>query len=463
MFLRINTLAPSMTRTVKLAADCCVVVLASMVCTMSAGAGLDSDAALATMALAAAAWLLGSRVLGPYDPSRKQGVVGELCLVSVLVLVVTGVVALLQAVVPAYADDVVLRRFLAVLWPGTILLRVAMPSARVLAPDEPEDVLIIGTGPLGRHTAAELRDQKQLGGALHFLGFRDEARGKDLPGTRLGSSGDLERVLGERVFQEVYIAGSSLRHGREMQAAIRVCERLGVPFALPASHFRFDRARPADPRALTDGYVHYLSVEPKPFQMAIKRVLDIVVSGTALILLSPLLAAIALSIVLTSPGPVLFRQRRVGRYGRPFDMLKFRSMVVDAEALQATLMAKNEQSGPVFKIRNDPRITRIGRVLRKYSLDELPQFVNVLRGDMSIVGPRPPVPSEVAKYEAWQRRRLSVRPGITCVWQVSGRNEISFEEWMYLDMQYIDHWNLVEDIKLILKTLPVVVTGRGAS
>jgi lipopolysaccharide/colanic/teichoic acid biosynthesis glycosyltransferase len=160
---------------------------------------------------------------------------------------------------------------------------------------------------------------------------------------------------------------------------------------------------------------------------------------------------------------VLFRQQRTGLYGRAFSMLKFRSMVVDAEKLKELLMAKNEQTGPVFKMKNDPRITAIGRFIRKYSIDELPQLVNVLRGDMSIVGPRPPLPTEVLRYEAWQRRRLSVRPGLTCVWQVSGRNQISFEQWMLLDMQYIDHWSLVQDMQLILKTAPVVLTGRGAS
>jgi len=182
-----------------------------------------------------------------------------------------------------------------------------------------------------------------------------------------------------------------------------------------------------------------------------------------LLLLSPLLLGVAAIVRLTSRGPVLFRQQRVGRHGRPFHMLKFRSMVVNAEGLKARLMAQNEQAGPVFKMRRDPRITSFGRFIRRYSVDELPQLLNVLRGEMSIVGPRPPVPSEVARYEAWQRRRLSVRPGLTCVWQVSGRNEISFEEWMYLDLQYIDHWSLAQDFQLILKTLPVVLTGRGAS
>jgi lipopolysaccharide/colanic/teichoic acid biosynthesis glycosyltransferase len=137
--------------------------------------------------------------------------------------------------------------------------------------------------------------------------------------------------------------------------------------------------------------------------------------------------------------------------------------VVNAEQLKDQLRALNEQSGPVFKIKNDPRITPIGRFIRKYSIDELPQLINVLRGDMSIVGPRPPVPKEVAQYEGWQRRRLSVRPGLTCIWQVSGRNQISFQEWMFLDMRYIDHWSLGEDMSLIWKTFPVVLTGRGAS
>src|SRR5262249_38782628 len=183
----------------------------------------------------------------------------------------------------------------------------------------------------------------------------------------------------------------------------------------------------------------------------------------ALAILSPLMIGVALVIKLTSRGPILFKQERVGIHGRAFNMLKFRSMVINAEELKARLMAQNEQSGPVVKMKRDPRVTAIGRFIRKFSVDERPQLINILRGEMSIVGPRPPVPQEVAKYEAWQRRRLSVRPGLTCVWQVSGRNQISFEEWMYLDMQYIDHWSLAQDFELILKTVPVVLTGRGAS
>jgi exopolysaccharide biosynthesis polyprenyl glycosylphosphotransferase len=344
---------------------------------------------------------------------------------------------------------------------AAVLVALVAWKTRGARSAEPRDVVVIGTGPLGRHTAAHLASRAPV--TIHYLSFEDEIPPSRFAGSLIGESDDLERVLRERPIDEVYIAGSSLRHGAAMQAAIRVCERFGTPFALPASQFRLDRARPADAHAIGDGYVHYVSVEHKSHQLVMKRVLDILVSAIALVLLSPVLVAAALAVVLTSRGPVLFRQQRVGRFGRPFHMLKFRSMVVDAEAQKAALMSKNEQSGPVFKIKNDPRITRVGRFLRKYSIDELPQLINVMRGDMSLVGPRPPIPSEVERYEPWQRRRLSVRPGITCLWQVSGRNSISFEEWMYLDMRYIDHWSLAEDLKLILKTVPVVVTGRGAS
>jgi lipopolysaccharide/colanic/teichoic acid biosynthesis glycosyltransferase len=197
--------------------------------------------------------------------------------------------------------------------------------------------------------------------------------------------------------------------------------------------------------------------------MALKRLFDITAASLVLGMLLPLFVVIAVLIKITSRGPVFFRQQRVGLRGRPFHMLKFRSMVVNAEELQALLRERNERrSGPVFKIRNDPRITPIGRFLRKYSLDELPQLINILRGEMSVVGPRPPVPSEVAQYEPWQLRRLAVCPGLTCIWQSSlDRHQVSFDEWMYLDMQYIDHWNLARDFALIFKTLPVVLAGAG--
>lgn len=463
MAFRKQTAAPGAAPRLSLAADCAVLALASIASSATAG-GVVHWGSVVTMApIALAGWLLGSRILHQYDVFKAQGLAGDLVLTSVLVLAVASTLALFRATVDGYAADATLKHFLAVLWSGTLLLRITLPRGRGLARHEPNDTLVIGVGPLGRHTARQIRAQKSSCGAICHLSFVDEVNSGRVDGRILGTSDDLDRILRERVFGEVYIAGNSLRHGSAMQTSIRVCERFGIPFALPASHFRFDRARPADARAISDGYVHYLSVEHKPYQMAVKRVLDILVSSCVLVLLSPLLLVVAALIALTSPGPILFRQERVGRYGRTFRMLKFRSMVVNAEALRSSLMTRNEQAGPVFKIKKDPRVTRVGSILRKYSIDELPQLVNVLRGDMALVGPRPPLPREVEKYEAWQRRRLSVRPGLTCVWQVSGRNNISFEEWMYLDMRYIDHWSIAEDIKLILKTVPVVIAGRGAS
>jgi exopolysaccharide biosynthesis polyprenyl glycosylphosphotransferase len=178
--------------------------------------------------------------------------------------------------------------------------------------------------------------------------------------------------------------------------------------------------------------------------------------------LSPVFLVIAALIKLTSPGPVLFRQPRCGLHGRSFTFLKFRSMTLGADALKATLAPYNEMDGPAFKMTNDPRVTPIGRFLRRTSLDELPQLWNILRGDMSFVGPRPAVIEEVRQYQPWQRRRLSMKPGLTCLWQVSGRNELTFDEWMRLDLEYIDNWSLWLDVKIALKTIPAVVRGRGA-
>ncbi|HEU0169686.1 MAG TPA: sugar transferase [Chloroflexota bacterium] len=196
----------------------------------------------------------------------------------------------------------------------------------------------------------------------------------------------------------------------------------------------------------------------------IKRALDVLVSGMLLALLSPLFGAVAAAIKLTSPGPVLYRWQVVGQGGRPFTGYKFRTMVPNADALKARLMASNEMSGPVFKMRRDPRITAIGRFLRKFSLDELPQLWSVLKGDMSLVGPRPPLQSEYTLFTEQQKRKLEVKPGITCLWQISGRNDISdFDDWVRLDLQYIRDWSLWLDIKVLLLTIPAVLRGRGAA
>ncbi len=194
----------------------------------------------------------------------------------------------------------------------------------------------------------------------------------------------------------------------------------------------------------------------------VKRTIDIILSGVLLLLLSPFLLLVATAVKMTSPGPAFYQWNVIGYRGRPFRSLKFRSMVVNADAVKAQLFALNEMTGPVFKVKNDPRVTSLGRFLRKYSIDELPQLWSVLRGDMSLVGPRPAGPGEWARYEPWQRRKLSVTPGITCLWQVNGRNNIrDFDEWVRLDLEYINNWSLRLDFKILARTLLVVLAGTG--
>lgn len=193
-----------------------------------------------------------------------------------------------------------------------------------------------------------------------------------------------------------------------------------------------------------------------------KRTIDIIGAGLGLILLSPIIAVVACAVKVTSKGPIFFSQKRVGKNGELFEMYKFRSMVVNAEELKGNLEDQNEMSGPMFKIKDDPRITKVGKFIRKTSIDELPQLWNVLKGDMSLVGPRPSLPKEVEQFDNWMFKRLSVRPGLTCYWQVSGRNNIDFEDWMKLDCRYVDERNLWIDIKLIFKTVFVLFGDKNA-
>ncbi|MBU5316945.1 sugar transferase [Clostridium bornimense] len=194
-----------------------------------------------------------------------------------------------------------------------------------------------------------------------------------------------------------------------------------------------------------------------------KRVIDIVGSIVGLVLLSPILLIVTIAIKLESKGPIIFSQKRIGLKGKAFKMYKLRSMVEDAEKLKKDLMKSNEMSGPMFKMKDDPRVTRVGKFIRKTSIDELPQLVNVLKGDMSLVGPRPSLPKEVKKFKPWMKKRLEVKPGLTCFWQVSGRNNIDFEDWMKLDIKYVEERSFLVDIKLIFKTFFVLFGDKNAS
>jgi exopolysaccharide biosynthesis polyprenyl glycosylphosphotransferase len=199
-----------------------------------------------------------------------------------------------------------------------------------------------------------------------------------------------------------------------------------------------------------------------PWQLAVKRAMDIVMSGLAIVVLTPLLLAVALLVRVTSRGPIFYVQERVGRGGNPFRMVKFRSMYRDAHDRRLEHVGQNMHQGPIFKIRDDPRITPVGRAIRRLSIDELPQFFNVLLGHMSLVGPRPPLPEEFLDYTERERQRLLVKPGVTCIWQVSGRSDIDFQTWIDMDLEYIELWSIRLDLKLLAKTVPAVLTGRGA-
>ncbi len=279
----------------------------------------------------------------------------------------------------------------------------------------------------------------------------------------LGPVSELREILKKGVVDEVMICLPLRRNFVVICEIVEICKDLGVVVRLLPETLDLKAISRAQIEEFDGEQVVTFFRENLLFQLLLKRIIDVVGSIFLLVVLSPLLVATALAVKLTSPGPVFFAQPRIGMNKRIFKLLKFRSMVVDAEARKAELAHLNEVDGPVFKIKKDPRVTKVGALIRKLSIDELPQLVNVLKGEMSLVGPRPPLPSEVDLYDWTDRKRLSIRPGITCLWQVSGRNNLTFQEWMDLDRQYVDNWSTWLDVKILLRTIPVVLLGKGAS
>ncbi|MBZ0089186.1 MAG: sugar transferase, partial [Thermoanaerobaculia bacterium] len=278
----------------------------------------------------------------------------------------------------------------------------------------------------------------------------------------LGTLDDLPQVLAGNVIDEVIFAVS--RHDLDrFEDLVLALQEQGVLTRFALDFFPHTQAKMRLEEL--DG-VPLISFSTSPtgaFGLAFKRLTDVALSALLLALAAPIVLFVALAIRLSSRGAVMFRQTRCGLNGRHFTLYKFRTMVEGAEERRHEVAHLNEMDGPVFKVTNDPRVTGLGRFLRKFSLDELPQLWNVLKGDMSLVGPRPPIPEEVAQYQRWQRRRLAMRPGLTCLWQISGRNQVDFDSWMQLDLQYIDSWTPWLDFKILAKTVPVVLSGRGAS
>lgn len=270
-------------------------------------------------------------------------------------------------------------------------------------------------------------------------------------------------ISNKNVFEVFYFLNESNHH--QLKNIVPICQTYGVRLRIFIDFQQ--RAYCGNTKLLVDsigGIDSFIisNIPEKYLKLKIKRFIDIIFGFSFILLFSPILILVSILIKLTSPGPIIYSQIRSGQYGKKFKMYKFRTMIVDAEQFLDKLKEQNEMDGPVFKIKTDPRITKIGKVLRKWSIDELPQLFNVLKGELSLVGARPPIPKEVEQYTPWQMRRLSMPPGLTCFWQISGRSNISFEKWMELDLKYIDNWSLFLDFKILLKTIPAVLKAKGS-
>jgi exopolysaccharide biosynthesis polyprenyl glycosylphosphotransferase len=325
------------------------------------------------------------------------------------------------------------------------------------------NILIVGTGKRAQRFISSINRNIEWG--IKIIGLIDNEVKKEsviCGHTVIGALNDVSWLIRTYVVDEVVFVVPRSWLGM-IEETMYICETEGIQVSVAVDLFelRISKAK----QTHLDGFpmLRFENTPDKLLSLFIKRLFDLTVSGTALVLLSPVLVITAVVVKTTSKGCIFFRQSRSSLHGRRFTLYKFRTMVEDAEARLNDLLAYNEMQGPVFKIKNDPRITKVGKFLRKFSIDEFPQLWNVFKGDMSLVGPRPPIPSEVEKYEPWQRRRLSMPPGITCLWQVNGRNKIvDFNDWMRLDLEYIDNWSLWLDFKILLKTIPTVLFGIGA-
>jgi exopolysaccharide biosynthesis polyprenyl glycosylphosphotransferase len=326
-----------------------------------------------------------------------------------------------------------------------------------------KNILIIGTGSLARNLIRDVKDNPEWGYRISgLLDWDHSLKGKYVEGFRVtGSLDDLPTILkNDHVDYAVFAV--CRRFLNRVEESLLTCEEMGVPTCLLADFFplRFSKRKVGEFQKKPA--ILFSTAPDSSASLLLKHISDRLFTLLGIILLSPLMLSLSFLVKLTSKGPVLFKQKRCGLNGRKFTMLKFRTMVENADRMKDLLADKNEMDGPAFKITDDPRLTRVGHVLRKLSLDELPQLFNVLRGEMSLVGPRPPLPREVSQYDPWQRRRLSMKPGLTCLWQVNGRNNVNFEKWMKMDLEYIDNWSLWLDTKILVKTIPAVVLGTGA-
>jgi exopolysaccharide biosynthesis polyprenyl glycosylphosphotransferase len=325
--------------------------------------------------------------------------------------------------------------------------------------------LIVGTGTRAKTLIDIVKNN--FGWGLDIIGMLtgDENKvGLNFYGSKVIDHFDnIERVLKEINPEEVIFTISTKRFD-QFRKVFEICEREGVQIRLNSDFFGYLTKDVRLDNVYGLNIISFSVFQQNEFELLIKRLIDIVGSLIAIFLFSPLMIIAAFGIMVSDSRPILYKWNVIGLNKKPFTSWKFRTMVKDADKIKEKLVDKNEMSGPVFKIANDPRIIPFGRWLRKFSIDETPQLFSVLKGDMSLVGPRPAFPHELVNYESWHRRKLSVKPGLTCLWQTYGRNNIkNFDEWIKMDLKYIDNWSLLLDIKILLKTIPSVIFGKGAS
>ncbi len=347
---------------------------------------------------------------------------------------------------------------------STAALRGTIRAAhRARQGNRQRQIVIVGSGPIAARMYRELQaDPLQANEIVGFVDSEPHAALRNSGPVHLGAEEDIERILMNRVVDHVIIGLPIKSCYEAIHRTLAACTRVGVPAKYPADLFRDTVGSSLLDGRVTTPFLSLL-VDPRESSRMVKRLIDVAGSLMLLMVLAPVMLAVALIVKLTSAGPVLFVQERYGYMKRRFRMYKFRTMVADAELLQCQLENRNEVAGPVFKIRHDPRLTRPGHFLRRTSLDELPQLWNVLIGQMSLVGPRPMSVRDVGLFEEpWLMRRFSVRPGLTCLWQIKGRSNIGFEKWITLDLEYIDQWSLLLDLKILLLTIPAVLSCRGA-
>lgn len=409
-------------------------------------------------------WSIALYYTGSYRLSYSHSLAsGILRSWAAIIIGVFGLVAVIFVFKSLYFSRLFIMTFAAANIAFTTAGRVFIYLARSRYRRRPLNVVIAGDGEAADKIASIVMRHRAWG--LHLVGFvREKASAsasafKDVD--TIGTVKDIPGLIHDRVIDEVIFAVSKETLDN-MEDTLLLLEDEGINARVVLDIFPHMIAKVHIDELDNVPLLTFTTIPSNELALVIKRLCDIVIGFAALVVLSPVMLAVFALIKMTGPGRAVFVQRRSGLNGRVFDFYKFRSMYQDADQRKAELERTNEMDGPVFKMKNDPRITPVGRFIRRTSIDELPQLWNVIKGDMSIVGPRPPVPAEVERYERWQRRRLSMKPGITCIWQISGRNTIRFNDWIKLDLEYIDNWSLWLDVKILLKTIPAVLSGKGA-